>query len=115
MAETISKEALDLVSALRPFASRMGQRVIDTVMGIAEEVAGPEIGDLELESLGEKAQGLFQDTIETAIALFLIIVALWFSKMVQAGEQQPGGGGRTGQRPGPGGPAGSGGASPTGS
>ncbi len=111
MAETISKEALDLVSALRPFASPMGQRVIDTVMGIADEVAGPEIGDLELESLGEKAQGLFQDTIESAVALFLVIVALWLSKVTQAGEQQPGRHRRagepsgTGESPGPGGPS----------
>jgi len=88
MAETISKEALDLVSALRPFASPMGQRVIDTVMGIAEEVAGPEIGDLEFESLGEKAQGLFQDTIESAIALFLVLAVLWLSRVTGAGQQE---------------------------
>jgi len=112
MAETISKEALDLVSALRPFASPMGQRVIDTVMGIAEEIAGPEIGDLELESLGEKAQGLFQDTMESALALFLVIGALWLSKVTQAGEQQPDGRRRTGERPGPGQSPGPGGPSP---
>lgn len=76
----ISKEALDLVSALRPFASSLGQRVIDTVLGLAEEIVGPEIGGLELDSLGQKAQGLFEDTLESAVALFLVIVVLWLSR-----------------------------------
>lgn len=80
MAEIITKEALELVSALRPFANSMGQKIIDTVLGLAEEIAGPEVSGLELDSLDERAHGVFQDTMESAVALFLVIVVLWLSR-----------------------------------
>lgn len=80
MANSLSKETLDLVSALRPFTGERGRDVIDTLISLAESSASLADG-VELAALAEQAKNLLASRVDSAFSLFIILVALW---LVQA-------------------------------
>lgn len=90
----ISKEALDLVAALRPFTNERGRNLIDTMIGLFEEDLA-KVGGLEISSLAEKARTVLTSTVETAMSLFLILVIVWLAQYATTAApgstpQQPG-------------------------
>ncbi|HAF67237.1 MAG: hypothetical protein WBL52_01185 [Bacillota bacterium] len=80
MANSLSKETLDLVSALRPFTGERGRDVIDTLISLAESSASLADG-VELAALAEQAKNLLASRVDSAFSLFIILVVLW---LVQA-------------------------------
>lgn len=80
MVNSLSKETLDLVSALRPFTGERGRDVIDTLISLAESSASLADG-VELAALAEQAKNLLASRVDSAFSLFIILVALW---LVQA-------------------------------
>lgn len=80
MANSLTKETLDLVSALRPFTAGRSRHVLDTLISLADKSTALSDG-IELTTLAEQATNLLSDRIDSAISLFLILVVLW---LVQA-------------------------------
>jgi hypothetical protein len=80
VANSLSKETLDLVSALRPFTGEKGRDVIDTLISLAESSASLADG-VELAALAEQAKNLLASRVDSAFSLFIILVVLW---LVQA-------------------------------
>jgi hypothetical protein len=80
VANSLSKETLDLVSALRPFTGERGRDVIDTLISLAESSASLADG-VELAALAEQAKNLLASRVDSAFSLFIILVVLW---LVQA-------------------------------
>ncbi len=84
MAEgAITKEALDLVAALRPFTGERGRRLIDTLMEITQsEDSG--LGLMDVNSVTVKARDLLSERLDSAISLSLILAASWLGSTLEA-------------------------------
>jgi len=93
VAAQLSKETLDLVSALRPFTGQRGRNLIDALIDLAEgETTGVE--GLEISNLAEKARGLLASTVDSAVSLFLILVIIWLAQFVASAEPKTPGDGQ---------------------
>jgi limonene-1,2-epoxide hydrolase len=78
----VTRETLDLITALRPFTSERGQRLIDTLIEITQ--AGTMTESLEITTMTERAQGLLAERLDSAVSLSLILAASWFGKKLEA-------------------------------
>jgi len=87
VADYLTKESLDLISALRPFTGRRGRNLIDTLVDLAEgDSSGIE--GMEIASLAEKASDLLSVKIESAISLFFILVIVWLVQLFTTSQPQ---------------------------
>lgn len=69
----LTRETIDLITALRPFADRRGQSLIDTIMDLTEGIGDME--GMQIGSLAEKARNQLTSKVDSAVSLFLIILA----------------------------------------
>lgn len=76
MANSLTKETLDLVSALRPFTGQRGRDVIDTLITLTGSSTLLSNG-IELTSLAEQARSMLFTRIDSAFSLFIILVVVW--------------------------------------
>jgi len=76
VANSLNKETLDLVSALRPFAGQWGRNVIDTLISLADSSTSLADG-IELTALAEQAKSKLLSRIDSALSLFIILVVVW--------------------------------------
>lgn len=72
----LSKESLDLIAAVRPFVGNRGKSVIDTLLSLVDE-AGARLQGMDIRSLASRAQDAFLEKMDSAVALFLILILLW--------------------------------------
>ncbi|QUL98094.1 MAG: hypothetical protein IMF26_08550 [Candidatus Fermentithermobacillus carboniphilus] len=83
MSHQITKESLDLITALKPFTGQKGRSLIDTLVELCQEPSAGVEG-MEITTLAEKARGLLTARVESAISLFLILVVVWLSQVMTA-------------------------------
>lgn len=76
MSNHLTKETLDLISALRPFTGQKGRGVIDTLLSLAES-SNSIIEGMEITTLAEQARDLMAARIDSALSLFIILVVVW--------------------------------------
>ncbi len=77
----LTKETLDLIAALRPFTAERGQKLIDTLLELAQTSGSVE--SLEIESMAEKAQNLLAERLDSAVSLSLILAASWLGAKLE--------------------------------
>lgn len=78
----VTRESLDLIMALRPFAGLRGQKLIDTLVEITQ--AGSTAEPLEITAMTEKAQNLLTERLDSAVSLSLILAAAWFGEKLES-------------------------------
>lgn len=78
----VTKETLDLITALRPFTGDRGQKLIDTLVEITS--GGSAAESLEISAMTEKAQSLLADRLDSAVSLSLILAASWFGEKLES-------------------------------
>ncbi len=76
MSNHLTKETLDLISALRPFTGQKGRGVIDTLLSLTES-SNSIIEGMEITTLAEQARDLMAARIDSALSLFIILVVVW--------------------------------------
>ncbi len=79
----ITKETLDLVSALRPFTGERGRRLIDTLVEIAQG-AGAEMGAMDVSTMTVRARDLLSEKLDSAVSLSLILAASWMGATLES-------------------------------
>jgi hypothetical protein len=79
----ITKETLDLVSALRPFTGERGRKLIDTLVEIAQG-ANNGMGAMDVNSMTVTARGLLSDKLDSAVSLSLILAASWLGTALES-------------------------------
>ncbi len=85
MSNNLTKETLDLISALRPFTGQKGRGVIDTLLSIAEN-SNSIIEGMEITTLAEQARNLLAARIDSALSLFIILVVVWLVQVFTASD-----------------------------
>lgn len=87
MSDQLTKETLDLISALRPFTGQKGRSVIDTLISLADSQVSA-IEGLEISTLAEQARDLLVNRIDSALALFIILIIVWLVQVFGASQTQ---------------------------
>ncbi|HHY17693.1 MAG TPA: hypothetical protein GX524_06415 [Firmicutes bacterium] len=85
MSNQLTKETLDLISALRPFTGQKGRGVIDTLLGLTEGT-NSIIEGMEITTLAEQARDLLAARIDSALSLFIILVVIWLVQVFAASQ-----------------------------
>lgn len=88
MANSLTKETLDLVSALRPFTGRRGRGVIDTLISLTDSSVSLSDG-IELTTLAEQAGNLLASRVDSAVSLFIILVVVWLVQVFTLSSINP--------------------------
>ncbi len=89
MSDQLTKETLDLISALRPFTGRKGRSVIDTLISLADTQVST-IEGLEMAALAEQARDLLANRMDSALSLFIILIVVWLVQVFGASQTPDG-------------------------
>ncbi|MGI6642517.1 MAG: hypothetical protein ACOX3V_00640 [Bacillota bacterium] len=84
----VTRDTLELIAALRPFAGQRGRRIIDTLMEVAQS-ASNTMGALEIKDLAEKTKSLLAERIDSAVSLSLLLAAATLGTSLETVLSEP--------------------------
>jgi len=80
--DRFTRETLELITALRPFTSARGQRLIDALNEVTE--SGMMADHLEVSAMAERASIMLYQHLDSAVSLSLILAASWLGQKLEA-------------------------------